>query len=83
MEKLHSADELIGPVEIAERLGVAPRTPYAWRWRGVLPPPVIISGRPLWHWSEIEAWAIRTGRLAAPPQRRQTAPVHMGPATRS
>ena len=56
--------DLVGPGEVAERLGVAPRTVHMWRWREVMPPPlVVLTGTALWSWPDIEAWAQATGRL--------------------
>ena len=56
--------ELVGPGEIADRLGVKRGTVHEWRRRGILPEPeAIVSGVPVWQWSKIEAWARSTGRL--------------------
>jgi len=55
--------DLVGPVEIAERLGVERATVDKWRQRRVLPDPAAtISGSPIWKWGEIVEWASRTGR---------------------
>lgn len=57
-------NDLVALAEIAARLGVASQTVYQWRWRRKLPrPDLVVSGRPIWHWSTIEAWARETGRL--------------------
>lgn len=54
----------VGAAEIATRLGVKPPTVHTWRQRGVMPAPRwTVSGQPAWDWTEIEAWAQRTGRL--------------------
>jgi hypothetical protein len=54
----------VGAAEIAARLRVKPQTVHAWRHRKLMPEPRwIVSGQPAWDWSEIEAWARRTGRL--------------------
>ena len=54
----------VGAAEIAERLGVKPQTVHTWRQRRLLPEPRwTVSGQPAWDWSEIAAWARRTGRL--------------------
>lgn len=56
----------VGAAEIAERLGVRPQTVHTWRQRKLMPQPRwTVSGQPAWDWSEIEAWAMRTGRLRA------------------
>jgi len=57
-------DPIVGQKEIADRLRVAPNTVYQWGKRNLLPPPEgTVGGDPAWHWSTIEAWAQRTGRL--------------------
>jgi hypothetical protein len=54
----------VGAAEIATRLRVKPQTVHAWRHRKLMPAPRwTVSGQPAWDWSEIEAWARRTGRL--------------------
>jgi hypothetical protein len=58
--------ELVGAVEIAERLGVAgPKRVHDWRYRNTdFPAPVTKVGAVyVWRWPEVEAWAKRTGRL--------------------
>ncbi len=58
--------DLVGPDEIASRLGVRSNTVSTWRARGLLPEPVAtISRVPLWHWEQVRAWADATGRLVA------------------
>jgi predicted site-specific integrase-resolvase len=43
---------------MADRLGVQRDTVHKWRYRGVLPEPmVVLSGTPIWEWDEIAAWA--------------------------
>jgi predicted DNA-binding transcriptional regulator AlpA len=59
-------DQLVGAVEIAERLRVsAPTVVHNWRDRYEdFPAPVVVRTRAiLWYWPEIEAWARRTRRL--------------------
>ena len=59
-------DELVGTIEIAERLGLAQyQTVHLWRKRYQdFPPPVLaLTQVLLWEWPEVEAWARRTGRL--------------------
>jgi hypothetical protein len=56
--------DLVGPDEIASRLGVRSNTVSTWRARGLLPEPVAIVSRvPLWQWEQVRAWADATGRL--------------------
>jgi hypothetical protein len=56
--------DLVGPQEIASRLGVAANTVSMWRARGVLPEPLtVVSNTPVWHWPLVREWASRTGRL--------------------
>ncbi len=55
---------IVGPQEVADRLGVKVPTVHQWRKRNLLPPPVrVISGVPLWSGGEIDTWALDTGRL--------------------
>lgn len=61
------ADEPVGAVEIAARLGVRRATVDQWGWRGLLPEPdFTVGGRPAWRWGTIEEWARRTGRMSQP-----------------
>ena len=62
--------DLVGPGEIAERLGVKRVTVAKWKMLAYLPPPVahVAAGSagkdmPIWLWSDIEVWARRTGRI--------------------
>jgi hypothetical protein len=72
--------DLVGPQEIASRLGVAPNTVSMWRARGVLPEPLeIVSNTPVWHWPLIREWADRTGRLARV-RRTDDHPIKVSPA---
>ncbi len=59
-----TADPIVGQKEIAEALRVPPNTVYQWAKRNQLPEPEgIVGGAPAWHWSTIQAWAQRTGRM--------------------
>lgn len=58
-----TAPAIVGPIEIAQRLGVRRQTVRMWRSRGTLPDPlVVISGVPIWWWPDIRRWAMETGR---------------------
>jgi len=60
------ADDLVGAAEIAERLGLAQvQTVHSWRRRyDDFPQPIAQLRQALiWAWSDVEAWALRTGRL--------------------
>lgn len=61
-------EQLVGTVEIAEKLGVKRiQRVHDWRRRYEdFPAPVAtLSGVMIWNWPEIERWAKRTGRLPA------------------
>jgi len=50
--------EVVGVVELVDRLGVSRNTINTWRTRGVFPEPAwIVGGRPAWTWSVVEEWA--------------------------
>jgi len=60
------ADELVGAAEIAQRFGLAhTQAVHTWRRRySDFPAPVaVLKQAMVWDWSEVEAWARRTGRL--------------------
>lgn len=63
-----AADDLVGPTEIAERLGVKKITVYKWQERHAdFPTPRAIIGdkrTPIWQWADVQSWAIATGRAA-------------------
>jgi predicted DNA-binding transcriptional regulator AlpA len=61
------AEDLVGTAEIAARLGLAlPQTVHDWRRRhDDFPEPVTaLSMGLVWVWSDVAAWAERTGRPA-------------------
>lgn len=50
--------DLVGPIEMADRLGVQRDTVHKWRYRRVLPEPLMtLSGTPIWEWETIWQWA--------------------------
>lgn len=56
----------VGPTEIAARLHAPINTVHSWIHHRLLPPERWRVGQgPIWDWSDIETWAIATGRLAA------------------
>jgi hypothetical protein len=59
--------DVVGLQEIAELLEVNKRTPHAWQYRRLLPPPDYdsINGLRAWRRATIVQWAARTGRLPA------------------
>jgi predicted DNA-binding transcriptional regulator AlpA len=59
-------DQLVGAVEIAERLGVGKSSVvHDWRYRhSDFPEPVAKVGSVfIWVWPDVEEWAKQTGRL--------------------
>lgn len=66
-------DSIVGLQEIADLLEVNRRTPHAWQYRKLLPPPdyASINGLRAWDRSTIIQWAAKTGRL--PSKLRQEA----------
>jgi len=57
----------VGRGEIAERLGLHPKTPSVWVQRGLLPKPRwTVNGGDAWNWSDIQQWARETGRVRRP-----------------
>ncbi len=62
--ELVAATDLVGPVEIAAMLDVEPGTVHVWVHRGTMPAPfAVVSGTRLWVRVEVEAWALKTGRI--------------------
>ena len=60
-------DELIDAQGISDLLGVQRTQPHQWRDRDIgFPEPISapLTKAVLWHWPEVKAWAIKTGRLA-------------------
>ena len=62
-----STYEILGLQEIAELLRVEKRTPHAWQYRKLLPPPDFesINGLKAWKRRTVLTRAKRTGRLPA------------------
>jgi hypothetical protein len=60
-----TVESVVGLQEIAEMLEVNRRTPHAWQYRRLLPPPDYnsINGLKAWDRTTIIEWAARTGRL--------------------
>jgi hypothetical protein len=58
------AEDIVGPAEIADLLGVHPNTINAWKIRHLdFPTPIRrLRGIDLWDRREVLAWAQRTGR---------------------
>ncbi len=49
--------DLVGPSDIAKRLGMRDQTVHAWRQRKILPQPLaVVSTVPIWDWPAIEHW---------------------------
>lgn len=59
------AGDMVGVVEIADRLGVTRKAIDKWRMRGLgFPEPDwTVGGRPAWRWETVARWARDTGRL--------------------
>ena len=57
--------DLVGVLDIAARAGVTSDAIHKWRDRhpDFPPPEATVSDRPVWQWSEVEAWLRATGRL--------------------
>jgi hypothetical protein len=62
--------EIVGLQEIADLLEVGRRTPHAWQYRKLLPPPdyASVNGLRAWKIGTIITWAANTGRI--PPSLR-------------
>ena len=66
MGRTVDVDDLVGTVEIAERMGLAQyQTVHLWRRRYEdFPEPVVaLKQTLLWSWSEVEEWARRRGKI--------------------
>lgn len=64
MVRVLPLDDLMGMPEIADYLAVRRGTVYAWRQRGILPPPdVKLAACDLWLRPTIDEWAKQTGRV--------------------
>jgi len=58
------AADVVGEVDIADRLNVPVNTVRAWSKRRTLPvPDWRVSGRPAWEWIAVREWAGDRGRL--------------------
>lgn len=67
MNRRVAVQDLVGAHEIAERLGVArPQVVHDWRRRHAdFPQPIAqLKTALIWEWTEVEKWAVKTGRLA-------------------
>lgn len=69
----------VGIVEVIDRLGVTRKAYEQWQARygpdtaTPFPEPRwTVGGRPAWDWSDIERWAIDTGRLPDPKAKGKT-----------
>jgi hypothetical protein len=73
-DRLYGPQEVVGVLEIAERLGVARSAVSMWILRGwpkgdaaepAKPPKVVgtVSGQAAYRWSDVLRWARATGRL--------------------
>lgn len=53
----------VGKLEMAQRLGVGPRTPNQWVLRGHLPKPdyPAVNGSAAWEWATVLKWAGNNG----------------------
>ena len=59
-------EDLVGTIEVADRLGLAHVASVHTLMRRYddFPEPLLISGRTrIWAWSDVEEWAKATGRL--------------------
>lgn len=67
--------EIVGLMEIADLLEVGKRTPHAWQYRKLLPPPdyASVNGLRAWKIGTILTWAANTGRI--PPSLRNNPAV--------
>lgn len=76
-----ASNNIVGLIEIADLLEVGKRTPHAWAYRRLLPPPDFepVNGLRAWHRSTILEWAARTGRL--PDRLAHLIPAHLVVAT--
>ncbi len=66
MAGLVDPDDLVGTADIAARLGAAQhKVVNEWirRYPDFPKPLRIIGGVKIWNWSDVERWALATGRL--------------------
>ena len=67
-------DDLVGTSQVAERLGFSrvQSVHYCYRSDASFPRPVFDGGSygaKVWHWPDVEAWALENGRLDSPTRR--------------
>lgn len=75
MARFVDPEDLVGAAEIARRLGASKGGVVSdWRRRHPdFPAPIReLAMGPVWLWSEVQAWAIATGRLSMPTARRKS-----------
>jgi hypothetical protein len=83
--------DVVGILEIAERLGLKPQTVAAWRSPSrqafTLEPKWTVSGSPAWNWADVERWAIKSRRFIRVDQQlpvtrgRDNAKTYLPPGT--
>lgn len=55
--------DLVDIDAVARRLNVLNVTVRKWRTNGTMPEPDFELASPVWRWSTIRTWAIKTGRM--------------------
>lgn len=76
---MSTSEDVVGLQEIADLLEVNKRTPHAWQYRRLLPPPdyTSINGLRAWKRATIVEWAARTGRLPQSLRQEVSGEVHI------